>query len=100
MKFLVQLIRWVVQAAVFFTLFAFALNNEHDGSLHFFFGRQWHGPMVLIVLGSFTLGLAVGVLSMVPRWWKNRRAPGVPGASAPPLPGDYAAPPPPSAHGL
>lgn len=30
--------------------------------------------MVLVVLCAFAAGLAVGVLAMVPRWWKHRRA--------------------------
>ncbi len=30
--------------------------------------------MVLVVLAAFALGLAVGALGMVPRWWKHRMA--------------------------
>jgi hypothetical protein len=29
--------------------------------------------MVLVLLVFFTLGVAVGVLGMVPRWWRQRR---------------------------
>ena len=67
-------IKWSASAAIFFTLFAFALNNQQPATLHFFFGRQWQTPMVLVVLCAFAVGLAVGVLAMVPRWWKHRRA--------------------------
>ena len=70
----VWLLKWVLKAAIFFTLFAFALNNQQDTTVHFFFGTQWRTPQVLVVLGSFTLGVIVGVLGMVPRWWKHRRA--------------------------
>ena len=66
-------IKWSASAAIFFTLFAFALNNQQSATLHFFFGRQWQTPMVLVVLCAFAAGLAVGVLAMVPRWWKHRR---------------------------
>lgn len=72
MKQLLWLLRWVLKAAIFFTLFAFALNNQHDASVHFFFGAQWRAPMVLVVLAAFALGLIVGVLGMVPRWWRER----------------------------
>ncbi len=65
---------WLLKAAIFFTLFAFALNNQQDAAVHFFFGTQWRAPMVLVVLSAFALGLAVGVLGMVPRWWKHRSA--------------------------
>jgi uncharacterized integral membrane protein len=67
-------LRWLLKAAIFFTLFAFALNNQQDTILHFFFGTQWHAPLVLVVLAAFAAGIAVGVLGMVPRWWRHRSA--------------------------
>ena len=63
---------WLLKAAIFFTLFAFALNNQQDATVHFFFGTQWRAPLVLVVLAAFALGLALGALGMVPRWWKHR----------------------------
>jgi len=74
MKNPVWLLKWILKAAIFFTLFAFALNNQHEGSVHFFFGNQWRSPMVLIVLAAFAIGLVVGVLGMAPWWWKHRSA--------------------------
>ena len=65
---------WLLKAAIFFTLFAFALNNQQDATVHFFFGTQWRAPLVLVVLAAFAVGLAIGALGMVPRWWKHRRA--------------------------
>lgn len=65
---------WLLKAAIFFTLFAFALNNQQDATVHFFFGTRWTAPAVLIVLSAFTLGVVVGVLGMVPRWWRHRSA--------------------------
>ncbi len=74
MKQLVWLLKWLLKAAIFFALFAFALNNQQDATVHFFFGTQWRTPLVLVVLTAFAAGLAVGILGMAPRWWKNRRA--------------------------
>ena len=65
---------WLLKAAIFFTLFAFALNNQQDATVHFFFGTQWRAPLVLVVLTAFAAGLVVGVLGMVPRWWRHRTA--------------------------
>jgi uncharacterized integral membrane protein len=65
---------WLLKAAIFFTLFAFALNNQQDATVHFFFGTQWTAPLVLVVLAAFAGGLVVGALFMVPRWWRQRRA--------------------------
>ena len=73
MKPIAWLFKWLLKAAIFFTLFAFALNNQGDVTVRFFFGRQWTAPMVLVVLGTFAAGLVTGVLGMVPRWWRQRR---------------------------
>ena len=64
---------WLLKAAIFFTLFAFALNNQQTVAVNFFFGTQWTAPLVLVVLAAFSCGLALGVLVMIPRWWKKRR---------------------------
>src|SRR5664279_5707875 len=74
MEHFMWLLKWILKAAIFFTLFAFALNNQQDTTVHFFFGTQWRSPQVLVVLTAFAAGVAVGVLGMVPRWWKHRRA--------------------------
>ncbi len=104
---------WLLKAAIFFTLFAFALNNQQDATVHFFFGTQWRAPLVLVVLTAFSAGLIVGVLGMVPRWWKHRAAARrahaavaapTPVANAPAAGSQPPAPPPPpdlpSAHGI
>jgi putative membrane protein len=74
MKHIARFFKWMLKAAVFFTLFAFALNNQHDATVRFFFGQQWTAPLVLVVLSAFAMGLVIGVLGMVPRWWQHRRA--------------------------
>ncbi|MFT4243256.1 MAG: LapA family protein [Acidovorax sp.] len=100
---------WLLKAAIFFTLFAFALNNQQDATVHFFFGTQWRAPLVLVVLTAFALGLIVGALGMVPRWWKHRSAArkaqqAVAKAPTPAPAATTAAPPPPpdlpSIHGI
>ena len=68
-----SLVKWLFKAAIFFTLFAFALNNQADVTVHFFFGYQWTSPLVMVVLISFAGGLLLGILGMVPRWWQQRR---------------------------
>ena len=55
---------WLLKAAIFFTLFAFALNNQHDATVYFFFGTYWRAPLVLVVLAAFAGGLVVGALGM------------------------------------
>ena len=74
MKRLLRLLQWLLKAAVFFTLFAFAVNNQQETRVNFFFSTYWSAPTVLVVLCAFTLGVVVGVLGMVPRWWRERQA--------------------------
>ena len=64
---------WLLRAIVFFTLFAFALNNQEPASVRLFFGQEWRAPMVFIVLAAFGLGCAFGIFAMVPSWWRHRR---------------------------
>ena len=70
----VRLLKWILKAAVFFVLFAFALNNQQDATVHLAFGQQWRAPVTLIVLG---------VLGMLPGWWARRQRP-APSAPATP----------------
>jgi uncharacterized integral membrane protein len=74
MKHILWLVKWVLKIALFFTLFAFALNNQQDTTVHFFFGTQWQAPQVLVVLATFSIGVVVGVLGMIPRWFRQRSA--------------------------
>jgi putative membrane protein len=64
---------WIFRALIFFTLFAFALNNQQVAHVRWFFGVEWHAPMVIVVLVVFAAGCALGVLAMVPSWWRHRR---------------------------
>jgi uncharacterized integral membrane protein len=70
----VKYLSWLLKAAIFFTLFAFALNNQQPVAVNFFFGTLWTAPLVLVVLATFSIGLALGVLLMMPRWWRKRKA--------------------------
>ncbi|MBA4342470.1 MAG: DUF1049 domain-containing protein [Methylibium sp.] len=68
-----RILVWLLRAFLFFALFAFALNNSQEVQVRWFFGHDWHSPLVIVVLLAFGLGCAVGVLAMVPAWWKHRR---------------------------
>jgi putative membrane protein len=68
-----RILVWLVRAAIFFTLFAFALNNQQEAAIRWFFGQEWRAPMVFIVLGAFAIGCAFGAVAMVPAWWRHRR---------------------------
>jgi uncharacterized integral membrane protein len=87
MKRLLWLLQWLLKGLVFLALFAFALNNQQETRVNFFFSTYWAAPTVLVVLSAFTLGVVVGVLGMVPRWWRERQAVKQQAAAAAPAPG-------------
>ena len=68
-----RILVWLARVFVFFTLFAFALNNQAPVELHFFFGQQWQAPMVLVVLATFVAGMFAGIAVMLPLWLAARR---------------------------
>lgn len=90
-------VTWLLKAAIFFTLFAFALNNQHVATVHFFFGTRWTAPLVLVVLAAFACGLAAGAIGIAPRWWRQR-AQRQRGMSA--TPATPHSPQPPTGHGI
>ena len=68
-----RILVWLLRAFIFFSLFAFSLNNLHTATLHWFFGQSWSAPMVIVVLVAFGAGAAFGVVAMAPPWWRQRQ---------------------------
>jgi uncharacterized integral membrane protein len=52
----VKYLMWLLNAAIFFVLFAFALNNQAPVTLHLFFGASWQAPLVLVLLCVLLVG--------------------------------------------
>lgn len=79
---------WLLRAFIFFTLFAFALNNQQPVAVNWFFGAQWQAPMVIVMLAVFAAGAALGVIAMAPgawqRWRRHRRQAAAAATPAPP----------------
>ena len=64
---------WLLNAAIFFVLFAFALNNQEPVTLRLFFGASWQAPLVLVLLMVLVLGVFLGVAVMLPLWLRARK---------------------------
>jgi putative membrane protein len=75
---------WLVRSFIFFTLFAFALNNQQTVAVNWFFGAQWQAPMVIVMLAVFAAGAALGVVAMLPGAWQRWRRLQLRKADAPP----------------
>ena len=56
---------WLVRIVLFLVLFAFALNNADQVSVHGLFGSELRLPLIVLVLFCFALGVIVGVGSML-----------------------------------
>ena len=65
---------WLLNAAIFFALFAFALNNQEPVTLRLFFGASWQAPLVLALLCALVLGVFLGVIVMLPLWLRAKKA--------------------------
>jgi uncharacterized integral membrane protein len=74
MKHIIWLLKWLFKAAIFFTVFAFALNNQQDITVHFFFGTYWRAPAVIVLMAFFASGLVLGIAALLPRIWLARQA--------------------------
>jgi len=69
----VKYLMWLLKAALFLTVFAFALNNQGEVQLRLLFGATWQAPLVLVLLVTLGLGVVLGILTMLPLWWRARR---------------------------
>lgn len=63
----------VLAAILFIVFFGFALKNTQEVALQFFMGYELRGPLVLLLLGFFACGAALGVLAMVPTFLRYRK---------------------------
>jgi putative membrane protein len=63
----------IIAAILFIIFFGFALKNTQEATLQFFLGYEIRGPLVLLLLGFFAVGAALGVLAMMPTVLRYRR---------------------------
>jgi len=58
-------LNWFLRAVLFLALLGFAVKNEQQITLRYFFGYEWQAPLVLILLIFFSAGAVIGVLAML-----------------------------------
>ena len=65
---------WLVRAALFLLALGFALSNTRATELRFFgFDDVWSAPLVVFLLVFFVAGLVVGLVSVAPTLYRQRR---------------------------
>jgi lipopolysaccharide assembly protein A len=58
-----QVVRWIIAAAIFVALLFLSLQNAETVTLKFFNLATWQAPLVFIVFVAFAVGVAVGLLA-------------------------------------
>ncbi|HZQ60367.1 MAG TPA: LapA family protein [Casimicrobiaceae bacterium] len=67
-----RVVRWIFGIALFVALFFLALQNMSTVELRFY-GWEWQGPLIFVVLVAFALGVAAGLLTGAMRTARLRR---------------------------
>ena len=58
-----QVLRWIVGAALFLGLLLLSLQNSEPVTLKFYHWWSWQAPLIFIVLIAFATGAAAGLLA-------------------------------------
>ena len=66
-------INWFIRAVIFIALLGFAVKNDQEVTLRYFFGYEWQAPLVFVLLTFFAAGAAIGVLAMLVNVLRQRR---------------------------
>ena len=69
MKYLV----WIFRTFLFLILLGFAVKNSEPVVLRYFFGYEWHGSLVLILLVFFAVGAGTGMLALLGNILRQRK---------------------------
>ena len=64
---------WFLRILLFLLLLGFTVRNIETVTLRYYFGYEWHAPLVLVILLFFALGVAIGVLSCFGKIFRQRR---------------------------
>jgi lipopolysaccharide assembly protein A len=66
-------LNWILRVVLFLALLGFALKNDQQVTLRYFFGYEWQSSLVVVLLIFFAAGVAVGVLAMFANVLQKRR---------------------------
>ena len=68
-----RIVVWVLWLVVFLLLLAFAAKNLDPVTVHFYVDHNWQAPLVVVLLGFFAVGVALGMLAMLGALLRQRR---------------------------
>jgi putative membrane protein len=65
---------WIFYIALFVAALTFALSNTEPVDVRFFPGATvWRAPLVVVILAALAVGVVVGLVASVPRFFRQRR---------------------------
>jgi lipopolysaccharide assembly protein A len=68
------IISWLIRIALFIVMLGFAISNIEPVVLRFFGSNlEWRAPLVVHLLVFFAAGAALGLLAVIPSWYRGRR---------------------------
>jgi uncharacterized integral membrane protein len=68
-----NIVRWVVGAAIFLTVLLVSFANAEQVTLRFFGFGSWQAPLIFVVFCAFALGVTCGLLAGVFRVARVKR---------------------------
>ncbi len=60
-----RVLLWCCRIFIFLFLLAFALKNTEPVTVSFFLDTSWQAPLIIVVLGFFCGGVALGILALL-----------------------------------
>jgi len=64
---------WLLRITLFVLLLGFAVKNGDPVVVHYYFGKQWHAPLVFVLLLSLCIGAVLGILASLTQLFRQRR---------------------------
>jgi lipopolysaccharide assembly protein A len=64
---------WLLRITLFLILLGFAVKNSGTVTVHYYFGAEWHAPLVFVMLVCIVAGVALGVLGVIGQVFRQRR---------------------------
>lgn len=68
-----RLIYFILYSVLFTLLLGFGLKNAEPVVLHYYLGIAWQAPLSLMVLILISIGVAAGIIGLLPIFIKQRR---------------------------
>lgn len=67
-----KIISKIIWSILFILVFLLTLKNTHEGIIYFF-SYELRSPMALILFGFLLSGFVLGVMAMMPTFFRHRR---------------------------